>query len=88
MTVCLHTHRPTTGALGEAENVGPRQTGRPEEALPRAFATAPLSEPALASQPPQHSLLFQAEGSSHTQSKRVRQGDKIATRIQTDTMEL
>lgn len=44
MTVSLHTHRPTTGALGEAGNVGPRQTGRPEEALPQAFATAPLSE--------------------------------------------
>lgn len=44
VTVCLHTHRLTTGALGEAGNVGPRQTGRPEEALPWALATAPLSE--------------------------------------------
>jgi len=42
VAVCLHTHRPTTGTLGEAGNVGPRQTGRPEEALPRAFATAAL----------------------------------------------
>lgn len=32
-------------ALGEAGNVRPRQTGRLEEALPRASAAAPLSEP-------------------------------------------
>lgn len=44
MTVCLHTHRPTTGALGEAGNVGPRKMGRPEAALALAFATALLSE--------------------------------------------
>lgn len=44
MTVGLHTHRPTVGALGEAGDVEPRQTGRPEEVLPRALTTALLSE--------------------------------------------
>lgn len=42
VTVCLHTHRLTTGTHGEAGNVEPRQTGRLQEALPLAFATAPL----------------------------------------------
>lgn len=81
MTVCLHTHRLTTGAHGEAGKVRPRQTGRPEEALPQAFTTASLSE-LLWPRNLHNTHCCEDQGSSHTEGKRVRRREVMSTRTE------
>lgn len=71
VTVCLHTHKLTTGVFGWAARAGPRKTGRPEEALPQAPATASLS----VLQWPRNlhnTYCYSRLRSSHTEGKRER----------------